>query len=251
MPLRLPLPAAIELTATEVEAAEPNPTESSRAESAVHPEQPAANEGSSAGPAMGADRSEAASVPPRDPEAPPGPPPSAGIPAGSAQYWTWPWPVLGAAGAALVVLVVTGLWAAGAFTRRDDGAGTFALRLALIESQLRQLGERPAAADPRQMSELSARLGVVEQAMRRLDDISARLGTSEQAMRRLDDVAARLAAAEQALRPLDDLAARLARVEGARPPDPAVLERLAAAEAAAKSLSERLTVSQAAVQPLS
>src|SRR5438128_3429925 len=156
--------ATIDLTATEVAAAEPRPAEAASAE---HTEQPAANEPSSAGPppASGA------------PEAPPNPP-RAGSSRGPP-----PWPVMGAAGVALVVLVVTGLWAAGAFTRRDDGSGTFALRLALIESQLRQLGERPAAADPRQMPELSARLGVVEQAMRRLDDISRRLGTSDQAMR--------------------------------------------------------------------
>src|ERR1043166_810297 len=111
---------------------------------------------------MGTDRTEAASVPPRDPEAPPSAPSSAGTPAGSAQYRTWPppWPVMGTAGVALVVLVAAGLWAAGAFTRRDDGSGTFALRRAVIEPPPPQPGEPPA--DPRQMSELSARLGAVE-----------------------------------------------------------------------------------------
>jgi hypothetical protein len=146
-----------------------------------------------------------------------------------------------------MALVVAGLWIAGPASRGDDPSATFALRLALIESQLRQLGERPAAvADPR-VSDLAARLAAAEQAMRRLDDISARLGTSEQALRRQDDIATRLAATEQATRQLDVIAPRLDAMEGAVR---TFAERLAAVETTATSMAGRLDASGAAVKTL-
>jgi hypothetical protein len=210
-PRKRPAPPTIDLPAAEVA-------------SAVQSEQPAADDAPD--PTAADDRIDAEPAPARP---------------GRASLWSSL--LAGIAGAVLVAAIVAGLWAAGVFARRDDPSGTFALRLALIESQLRQLGERSAGgADARQLSELSARLAAAEQAMRRLDDISARLGTGEQAARRLDEVAGRIAAAEQGLRPLDDLAGRLAKLEGARPAaaDPAMIDRLSAAEAAAKTLTERL-----------
>ena len=130
-----------------------------------------------------------------------------------------PWPLIGAgaAGGALVLLLLGGLWFTGVFTRRDDTTA----RLALIETQLREIAARPQM-DPKSVEELVQRLGKIESALaerlaavesgtkslgetlagqeRRIEAASAFAETAQTAARSIDALAARVAALERAPR---------------------------------------------------
>ena len=158
-----------------------------------------------------------------------------------ARHWPPPGPVvLGVIG---IVLIVLAVWLVPS-SQRSDPSDALALRLALVEQQVRQLAERPAAPADARVPELAGRIGAAEQAMRRLDDISARLGTSEQTLRRQEDLVAKLGSGDQTSRRLEGLGARLDTIEQSlaarRQPDSALAERVGAADGAVKTLTDRL-----------
>jgi hypothetical protein len=222
-----PGPPTIDLTATEVPPAEPK---------AAAADQPSSEQRAAEPPGSGA------------------PPPSSGwqdiFREAVARHWPPPGPVV--VGVIAIVLIVLGTWLVPS-AQRSDPSDTLALRLALVEQQLRQLGERPAPTDAR-VPELAGRIGAAEQAMRRLDDISARLGTTEQALRRQEDAVAKLGSGDQASRRLEGLGARLDTVEqtlaAPRQPDRALAERVGAADAAVKTLTDRLGAIEATTKSM-
>ena len=120
----------------------------------------------------------------------------------------------------LLFLVV---WAAGAFSPRDDVTAPLTTRIAGLEKQLRDLAARPqpAAADPRAVADLGGRVAAAEQAMSRLAGLDSRLGKAEQGLAKAEQAAAappaaqtdqaltaRVAALEAAVRPLAELGPR-------------------------------------------
>src|SRR5262249_40196570 len=72
----------------------------------------------------------------------------------------------GAAGAALVLLVVMGMWATGAFAPADDAGAVLSAKLASLEGQLRDLSARAGApsGDAKVLQELANRLAKLEAA---------------------------------------------------------------------------------------
>jgi hypothetical protein len=144
------------------------------------------------------------------------------------------WPPSGGAiavatGAALVLLAI--LW--GAFGG-DDKTDALALRIALLETQLRQVAEKPLppAADPRQVADLATRLAAAEQAMQRLD------GSVTAGQSRLQETEARVAKVESAPAPVPAA------------PDPALSRRLGEADAALKQMADRVATLEAALKPV-
>jgi hypothetical protein len=269
---RLP-PATIELTATPVpgqaagqpEAPAEPPPELIRAEVAPPERAPAEGNSPPAPPAAmespehggeasavpgavhtppGAPPAGAATGRQADPEPPPPPHRAAGV---------RPWPILGAAGAALALTLAVALavsWQSSVAPQPSEPP--LADRLAAVEAQLGALAERPqqAAADPGEVAALGARLAAIES---RLSDLAGRPAPQgadpSQATAlgaRLDEVAKRLDTVEQTARRLDDIAAQVAKIEAAlaapRPSaaDPTVLPRIAALDAALKALLDRL-----------
>ena len=226
----------IDATATEVTdapASEPASAETSAApETLARPADVAAM----------ADHAELAAAPPLDREGstpleagapdtsvPPPPPPNGERATAVARDWT----VLGVAGALVVLLIVAGLWLAGAFERSEDAR--LEKRLARMESQLLQLGEQNGAATgaaPRDTEALT-------RASQRVDEIERRMAKLETAPPARDAALAdRLAAAEAAVK---DVARRLAEPRpGADAETKALADRLAALEAATKALTARI-----------
>jgi hypothetical protein len=115
-----------------------------------------------------------------------------------------PYMVAGLAGAALVVLLLFGLWLSGLVPIRYAGATAMRARVAGLELQVRDLSNRPPAAlDGKAIDELKERLAKIEQAV-------ARLPAGEPAG------GERLAAVENALKALGiALAALNQRADGA------------------------------------
>jgi hypothetical protein len=78
----------------------------------------------------------------------------------------WPpsWPVAGAVGGGIVLVVFALLWLAGLFSPRDDGSNALNARLAQVESRLRQIpnGPAPTAVDPKKLDDLAARVSKLE-----------------------------------------------------------------------------------------
>ena len=227
-----PGPPTIDLTATEVPPAEAKPAAAERASS-----EPASSE-------------QSAAEPPGSGPTPPPPGWQDAVRDAVARHWPPPGPVvLGVIG---IVLIILAAWLVPS-AQRNDPSDALALRLALVEQQVRQLGERPAPADAR-VPELAGRLGAAEQAMRRLDDISARLGTTEQTLRRQEDLVAKLGSGDQTSRRLEGLGARLDTIEqtlaARRQPDSALAERVGAADAAVKTLTDRLGTIEATAKSM-
>jgi hypothetical protein len=126
----------------------------------------------------------------------------------------WRLAAAGATGAAAVFLLFLVMWAAGAFTPRDDVTAPLTTRMAGLEKRVADLAGRPqpAAADPRAVAELGTRVAAAEQAMTRLADLDSRLGKAEQATPRAtadQALTARVAALETAMRPLAEIGSRL------------------------------------------
>ena len=178
----------------------------------------------------------AGAAPPPETSVPPPPPPSseAERPTSVARDWT----VLGVVGALVVLLIVAGLWLAGAFERSEDAR--LEKRLARIESQVLQLAQQnavqPTGAAPAAPPDDAA----LARAMQRLDAIERRLAKLETAPTPAADAALadRLAALEAAVK---DLARRTTEPKpGADAETKAVADRLAALEAATKSLTARI-----------
>jgi hypothetical protein len=160
------------------------------------------------------------------------------------QAWmrdTMSWPLVraGLAGAAVALGLALLVWGLGSGPVRDDAVG----RLAALETQMRELGSRPVPVDQRVVSDLSARLGAAEQAIRQQGELAGRLGAAEQAVRQNSELATRAAAAEQAR--ASTLEQRLAKIEtavAAPPPqstiDPTFINRIAALEAAVRAFPD-------------
>jgi hypothetical protein len=81
-------------------------------------------------------------------------------------FITWPLLEAGAAGGALVLLVVAVLWFAGLFAPGDNGLNDVNARLAQVELRLKQIptGAAQPSVDPKAFEALSARLGKLEAA---------------------------------------------------------------------------------------
>jgi hypothetical protein len=155
------------------------------------------------------------------------------------------WRLLGAgtAGALVVFALFLGLYASGTFTTRDEEPSTLAVRLALLEPQVRELANRPepATVDPRALADLSTRLSAAEQAMRRLADFEARLAKSE--------TRAETAAAAPRLMPADpSLTDRIAALETAVRPIGELAPRIEAANTAAREARTRADAAFEAAQ---
>lgn len=165
------------------------------------------------------------------------------------EHTNWRLVGAGAVGAA-VMLALLALFAAGAFSPRDDASAALATRLSGLESQLRDLAGRPqpTGLDQRALADLAARVGAAEQAMGRLADFETRLGRAEQSAVRLGDLDTRIAKAEQSVTlgtgRMAELDTRLARTESAAAapraaqPDAALNDRIAALEGTLRSLGE-------------
>ena len=136
----------------------------------------------------------------------------------------WRLAAAGAVGAAAMFLLFLVVWAAGAFSPRDDLTAPLATRLAGLEKRLADLTSRPqpVAADPRAVADLGGRVSAAEQAMSRLADLDSRLGKAEQGVARAEQAAAapraaqtdqalttRVAALEAAIRPLAEFGSRV------------------------------------------
>lgn len=125
----------------------------------------------------------------------------------------WRLMAAGGAGAAAMLVLFLALWGFGAFNARDDLTVMLAARLAMLEQQVRDLGNRPqpAGLDQRALADLAARVGAAEQAMGRLSDFDARIAKAETAAAAPrttppDQILiARVTALEAAVRPLADL----------------------------------------------
>jgi hypothetical protein len=181
---------------------------------------------------------------PVPPPPPPPPLPEAERPAALARDWT----VVGVVTALTVLLIVAGLWLLAAFERSE--VAKVAQRLARIESQQAQLGERSASP----IADLTGRMTAIERAIERAEQALAPLTTTEPAQR-LAELDRRIAGAEQAVGQLDGLTARLGRLEAAPPAPPPAAEAAAAAaaagsDAAQKALADRLSGLEAAVTSL-
>lgn len=144
--------------------------------------------------------------------------------AGLRDRFDWRVAMASAAGAGVMFLLFLLVWAAGAFSPRDDVTAPLTMRVAGLEKQLRDLAARPlpVAADPRAVAELGSRVAASEQAMSKLADLDSRLGKAEQGVVKAEQAAAaprtaqadpalapRIAALEAALRPLADVGSRL------------------------------------------
>ena len=136
----------------------------------------------------------------------------------------WRLAAAGVAGAAAIFLLFLVVWAAGAFTPRDDATAPLTARIAGLEKRVADLAARPqrAAVDPRTVTELGARVAAAEQAMSRLADLDSRLGKAEQGLTKAEQataaprgaqtdqaLTARVAALETAMRPLAEIGSRL------------------------------------------
>jgi hypothetical protein len=129
----------------------------------------------------------------------------------------WRLATAGAVGAAAMFLLFLMVWAAGAFSPRDDLTAPLATRIAGLEKRVADLTTRPqpVAADPRAVADLGGRVAAAEQAMSRLADLDSRLGKAEQAAAapraaQTDQaLTTRVAALEAAMRPLAELGPRV------------------------------------------
>ena len=172
---------------------------------------------------------EASGAPPE--AAVPPPPLSDGErPAAVARDWT----VLGVAGALLVLLIIAGLWLAGAFERSEDAQ--LEKRLARMESQLLQLADQNAAAPARPADD-----SMLARAAQRLDDIDgriARLETTPPPAAPDAGLAERLGALDAAIQ---NLTRRVAEPKpGSDAEMKALSDRLAGLEATTKALTARV-----------
>ena len=153
----------------------------------------------------------------------------------------------GVAGAVVTLCVVLGLWALGGLGSRDDRTAALAARVATLESQLRVIAGKPqpAAADPRALADLAARIGAAEQAIGRLSEIDGRVTKAEQGtshVAALDARLAKLEAAVTALPPAQSdqaLADRVVKLEAEQRPPADLEQRLAAATAAVHEAKSR------------
>jgi len=140
----------------------------------------------------------------------------------------------GAAGGLIALVALVGLWLAGLVPARDGGMTTLQTRVAALETQLRDPGNRPAS-DTKTTDELAQRLTALEQAAAN----TPRNAAADPAL------AQRIAAAEQTAKANDRALAGLnARIES-QATHVAALEKTVAdaSSAAAKALQ---TASQAA-----
>ena len=174
---------------------------------------------------------EASGAPPEAAVPPPPPPsPDGERPAAVARDWT----VLGVAGALLVLLIIAGLWLAGAFERSEDAQ--LEKRLARMESQLLQLADQNAAAPARPAED-----STLARAAQRLDDIDgriARLETTPPPAAPDAGLAERLGALDAAIK---NLTRRVAEPKPGSDAEMKVLsDRLAALEATTKALTARV-----------
>jgi hypothetical protein len=138
----------------------------------------------------------ASSEPPH--QAPPPPPPSR---SGAA-----PWVAAGIAGVISVVVIATLLWMLNGYLNRDT---SLASKVDALDTQVRGLAGKPAAADAKALDDLRARVDVIDAGVRRIDD--------------------RLNRAESAL-----------ATPRSAPTDPAVLARLSAAESMQRALGDTI-----------
>ena len=158
----------------------------------------------------------------------------------------WRLGAAGAAGAAVMFLLFLVVWAAGAFSPRDDFTAPVTARMAGLEKRVADLAGRPqpAAADPRAVAELGARLAAAEQAMSRLTGFDSRLGKAEQGLAKAEQAAAALPAAQTD----QALTARVAALEAATRPFADIGSRLDTANAATRDAKSRADAAFEAAQ---
>ena len=158
----------------------------------------------------------------------------------------WRLGAAGAAGAAVMFLLFLVVWAAGAFSPRDDVTAPVTARMAGLEKRVADLAGRPqpAAADPRVVTELGARVAAAEQAMSRLAGLDSRLGKAEQGLAKAEQAAAAPPAAQTD----QALTARVAALEAATRPLAEVASRLDAASAATRDAKSRADAAFEAAQ---
>jgi hypothetical protein len=147
-----------------------------------------------------------------------------------------------AVGAAVMLAVFLVIVATGALAPRDDVV-TLMPRLAQLEAQIREAGNRPQALDQRALADLAARVGAAEQAMRRLADIETRVAKAEQAGAKLGELEGRLAKTEQGVARLSDVEQRIARAEGA-----AAAPRAAGSDGSVAEFGPRIEAAAAAAR---
>lgn len=142
--------------------------------------------------------------PPQDPPHEPphaasAPPPSGGV-AWLPPEFPWPAAVAGALGAAAVLTLVLTVWL---MLPRSDATAALSPRLASIETQLRDIGARPAPAaiDPKAIDALTQRLAKLETA----------LAAPRPPVAADPALANRIAALENAFKPVPDALTALAR----------------------------------------
>lgn len=148
----------------------------------------------------------------------------------------WGFVAASAAGAGAMLVVLLVILGTGVLAPHDDGP-----RITQLESQVRALANRPQpGADV--LADLTARLGVAEQAMQRLGALETRLGRAEQGGSRTAEIETRLAKAEKDVGRIAELEQRLARgdstASAAAVVDAGLTERVAALEAAQRPLSD-------------
>ncbi len=140
----------------------------------------------------------------------------------------------GAVGGGVVLLVFAVLWLAGVFSPRDEGSSALDVRLARVETRLREIANTPAPAniDRKTVDDLSSRIGKLEAA------VAAPPPASDPAL------ASRLAAVEEAVKSFQRNVADLNRraeptVE--RSDIEALTNRVAALEWTTKTLADDLS----------
>jgi hypothetical protein len=162
----------------------------------------------------------------------------------------------GVTGAAAMVIVFLALWGSGAFNARDDVTGILLPRVAALDSQVRDLANRPQppSVEPRTITDLTARVATAEQAMGRLGDLDARIAkleagaTTPRTTEPDQNVIARVTALEGAARDAKsradaafEAAQKTAAPPAVAPADfQALSSRVAALEQAAKSAEEKI-----------
>ncbi len=166
---------------------------------------------------------------------PPMPPPRRG--------GRWSHAGAGAIGGIAVLLVLLGLWATGTWPpQTDEGTNQLRARMAMLESQLRDLSARPvtASVDPKALQDLSNRLAKLEAAVASARSGNAGGPTTDPAL--AERVAAAEAASKALAADMADLRRRTEEIAGA------ATQAAKAADAAARAAAAAQSAAQTAAQ---
>ena len=163
---------------------------------------------------------------------------------GLGDRFDWRLAAAGTAGAAVMFLLFLVVWAAGAFSPRDDVTAPVSARVVILEKRVADLAVRPqpATADPRTVTELGARVAAAEQAMSRIAALDSRLGKAEQGLTKVEQGLAKaeqVASVAPAAQTDQALTARVAALEAAPRPLADIGSRLDAANSAARDAKSR------------